>query len=113
MTFPKKGDTVKIHYTGWLKDGMKQFDSSTTRGKPFECKIGVGQVIRGWDEGKFFLKWGAFINILRIILSYSKIYYSTDFKSISLTGVPQLSLGQKAKLTISPDYGYENGFGEI
>ncbi|KAK9451013.1 uncharacterized protein V1518DRAFT_412324, partial [Limtongia smithiae] len=49
-TFPKAGDTVKIHYVGTLENG-KKFDSSRDRGKPFQTKIGVGQVIRGWDEG--------------------------------------------------------------
>ncbi|CAE6404149.1 unnamed protein product [Rhizoctonia solani] len=64
-------DNVQIHYTGWLKDSGKKFDSSVDRGQPFETTIGVGRVIKGWDEG-----------------------------------VPQLSLGEKAKLTITPDFGY-------
>ncbi|KAF8133748.1 peptidyl-prolyl cis-trans isomerase [Boletus edulis] len=55
-------DTVTIHYV---------FDSSRERGEPFKTQIGIGKVIKGWDEG-----------------------------------VPQLSLGQKATLTISSDYGY-------
>ncbi|KAJ7160644.1 hypothetical protein C8R43DRAFT_1086807 [Mycena crocata] len=70
VNFPKKGDTVSIHYVGTLLDGSK-FDSSRDRGTPFKTEIGVGRVIRGWDEG-----------------------------------VPQLSLGTKAMLTISPEYGY-------
>ncbi|GAA5912250.1 FKBP-type peptidyl-prolyl cis-trans isomerase [Sporobolomyces salmoneus] len=70
QNFPKAGQTVKIHYTGTLQDGSK-FDSSVDRGTPFETAIGVGRVIKGWDEG-----------------------------------VPQLSLGQKAKLTCTPDYAY-------
>jgi peptidylprolyl isomerase len=47
---PKAGETVVVHYTGWLEDGTK-FDSSVDRGRPFSFAIGTGQVIRGWDEG--------------------------------------------------------------
>ncbi|XP_067677989.1 uncharacterized protein [Haliotis asinina] len=68
--YPKKGDKVTMHYTGTLTNGQK-FDSSRDRGKPFQCNIGVGQVIRGWDEA-----------------------------------VVQMTVGEKARLTISPDYGY-------
>ncbi|KAG8856436.1 FK506 binding protein proline rotamase rapamycin-binding protein [Tulasnella sp. 330] len=68
--FPQPGDTVKIHYIGTLTNGTK-FDSSRDRKEVFVTKIGVGQVIKGWDEG-----------------------------------VPQLSLGQKAILTCTPDYAY-------
>ncbi|BFZ62880.1 FK506 binding protein proline rotamase rapamycin-binding protein [Saitoella coloradoensis] len=67
---PNVGDEVTMHYTGTLESG-KKFDSSVDRGQPFKCRIGVGQVIRGWDEG-----------------------------------VPQMSLGEKAKLTITGDYAY-------
>ncbi|KAI9501599.1 FKBP-type peptidyl-prolyl cis-trans isomerase Fkh1 [Coemansia spiralis] len=63
-------DKITMHYVGTLEDG-KKFDSSRDRGKPFVCNIGVGQLIRGWDEG-----------------------------------VPQMSLGEKARLTITSDYGY-------
>jgi peptidylprolyl isomerase len=58
---PTTGQTCVMHYTGWLyKDGAKgsKFDSSVDRGSPFEFKIGVGQVIKGWDEGVATMKVG-------------------------------------------------------
>ena len=58
---PTKGQTCVMHYTGWLwKDGAKgtKFDSSLDRGSPFSFKLGVGQVIQGWDEGVQGVKIG-------------------------------------------------------
>nr|QIE08260.1 nSMVp-FRB-2A-FKBP-cSMVp [Vector 4j_pSin-nSMVp-FRB-2A-FKBP-cSMVp] len=69
-TFPKRGQTCVVHYTGMLEDG-KKFDSSRDRNKPFKFMLGKQEVIRGWEEG-----------------------------------VAQMSVGQRAKLTISPDYAY-------
>ena len=58
---PKSGQTCVMHYTGWLyNDGIKgaKFDSSVDRGQPFQFTIGVGQVIKGWDEGVASMKVG-------------------------------------------------------
>merc|ERR1719361_2295147 len=73
----KKGDHVKMHYTGTIDESSetgtkgKKFDSSRDRNQPFDTQIGVGQVIKGWDEG-----------------------------------VAGLCVGSKAKLIIPPDMGY-------
>ena len=77
-TFPKQGDQLTMHYTGTLVDGTK-FDSSKDRGDPFQFTIGIGQVIRGWDDG-----------------------------------VMKMSLGEEAKLEITPDFGYgDTGAGGV
>jgi peptidylprolyl isomerase len=58
---PKSGETCVMHYTGWLYvNGQKgaKFDSSVDRGQPFEFPIGVGRVIKGWDEGVSTMKVG-------------------------------------------------------
>jgi peptidylprolyl isomerase len=58
---PKPGQTCVMHYTGWLYENGKKgtkFDSSVDRGQPFEFKIGMHQVIAGWDEGVATMKVG-------------------------------------------------------
>ena len=58
---PATGQTCVMHYTGWLyQDGKKgaKFDSSLDRGKPFEFPLGMGRVIKGWDEGVASMKIG-------------------------------------------------------
>jgi len=74
VTFPKAGDTLKMHYTGTLRADGSQFDSSRDRGTLFSFTIGQGQVIKGWDEG-----------------------------------VIKMSLGERANLLISSDFGYGAG----
>jgi FK506-binding protein 1 len=82
VDFPKENDEVTMEYTGYLYDEMasgfkgQKFDSSIGRGD-FKTRIGMGQVIKGWDDG---------------------ILGSSTSRG--------MSLGEKATLTISPDYGY-------
>lgn len=57
---PKAGQQVTVHYTGWLleNDESKPFDSSVRRGQPFKFIVGIGQVIKGWDEAVLSMKVG-------------------------------------------------------
>lgn len=52
-----KGALITTQYTGWLEDGT-EFDSSLSRGKPFQCVIGTGRVIKGWDQGLMGMQVG-------------------------------------------------------
>ncbi|GLK92150.1 FKBP-type peptidyl-prolyl cis-trans isomerase [Pseudomonas turukhanskensis] len=52
-----KGALITTHYRGFLEDGS-EFDSSYARGKPFQCVIGTGRVIKGWDQGLMGMKVG-------------------------------------------------------
>jgi ketosteroid isomerase-like protein len=54
---PKLGQTVIVHYTGWLEDGTK-FDSSVDRGQPLQFRLGIDPVIQGWVEGLKSMKTG-------------------------------------------------------
>jgi len=69
---PNTGETVVVHYTGWLTDGTK-FDSSVDRNKPFLFVLGQGMVIPGWDEGVAKMKVGdKFKLIIPPELAYGK-----------------------------------------
>ena len=54
---PKPGESVRVHYTGWLENG-KKFDSSHDRREPLVFPVGRGHVIKGWDEGVGSMKVG-------------------------------------------------------
>lgn len=77
-TQPKPGERVKVHYTGKLLDGTT-FDSSVDRGQPFVFTLGVGQVIRGWDEGIALMRVGG---KARFIIPSQLAYGERDTGSI-------------------------------
>ena len=52
-----KGALITTQYRGWLEDGT-EFDSSYSRGKPFQCVIGTRRVIQGWDQGLMGMQVG-------------------------------------------------------
>tara|TARA_B100001123_G_scaffold428620_1_gene545861 strand:+ start:2961 stop:3311 length:351 start_codon:yes stop_codon:yes gene_type:complete len=54
---PGIGQTISVHYTGWLTNNVK-FDSSVDRNQPFSFVLGTGRVIAGWDEGVATMKVG-------------------------------------------------------
>jgi len=71
---PQSGQVATVHYTGWLNDGGEpgsKFDSSVDRGQPFQFVVGVGQVIKGWDESVLDMKVG---EKRRVILPHQLAY---------------------------------------
>ncbi len=64
------GDNVVVHYTGFFEDG-KIFDSSIKRGEPFKFQLGMGRVIKGWDEGVALMKEG---DKIRFLIPYQLAY---------------------------------------
>jgi FKBP-type peptidyl-prolyl cis-trans isomerase len=72
-TAVKTGDTVTVHYTGWLMDG-KKFDSSLDSGQPFSFTVGAGRVIEGWDTGLVGMKVGG----TRVLVIPSQMGYGAQ-----------------------------------
>jgi FKBP-type peptidyl-prolyl cis-trans isomerase len=73
---PKVGDMVEVHYTGYLDNNGQQgtkFDSSVDRNQPFRFTVGVGQVIRGWDQAVLDMKVGE----KRLIILPAELGYGT------------------------------------
>ena len=78
---PQRGQTVTVHYTGTLENG-KKFDSSVDRGKPADFRIGVGAVIKGWDEGLMTMKVGG----KRRLVIPSKLGYGPEGRPPDIPG---------------------------
>jgi hypothetical protein len=76
------GDTLTVHYTGWLSSTGVKFDSSRDRGTPFDVVIGKGNVIPGWDEGIPGMRVGG----KRKLLIPSVLAYGTAGQTDTTTG---------------------------
>lgn len=74
----KEGDTVSVHYTGYLADGSK-FDSSVDRGQPFEFTLGEGKVIKGWEIGVKGMKKG---EVRKLIIPPQYAYGEAGFPGV-------------------------------
>ena len=103
ITYPTRGNTVSVHYTGSLKDG-RIFDSSRDRGKMFKFKLGADQVIPGWVYSYISLPLCRRILTFLLVLTYA-LHTGLDM------GVAQLSKGERAIMTIPAHLAYgDKGF---
>jgi FKBP-type peptidyl-prolyl cis-trans isomerase len=114
-TKPKTGDAVKMHYTGWLTNGMV-FDSSVKRNEPFFFELGRGRVIKGWDEAVALMTKGEKLKItLPPELAYgaqgqgkipanSTLIFEIEFLDIAWTYVP---LDPAVKKVAASGIGYQ------
>ena len=112
---PKKGETVVLHYTGMLTNGVK-FDSSRDRDEPFAFKLGEGRVIKGYDEGLSKLRVGDHaILVIPPNLAYGSrgaggvippdstlifVVEVVDVKASSLTNVLEKSLNSRGYFSV-------------
>lgn len=99
-----------MHYDGYLTNGQK-FDSSVDRGTPFQFQIGVGQVrsVSSARARASASRCEPFCRRRRSASSRPLTHAPADHTQVILgwdEGVMKMSLGEKAKLTLSPDYGY-------
>jgi FKBP-type peptidyl-prolyl cis-trans isomerase len=83
---PQAGQTLVVHYTGWLADGTK-FDSSVDRGQPFSFTLGAGQVIKGWDEGLATMRVGG----KRRLIIPSELAYGEQGRSPNIPANAELT----------------------
>ena len=113
---PAPGQTVKVHYTGWLNDFDDldgKFDSSYDRGKPLTFAVGTGRVIKGWDEALLTMKVGGTRRVVipseigygakgagGIIPGGATLYFEVELAELG--GPPQLSDAQEAWLAKNP-----------
>jgi FKBP-type peptidyl-prolyl cis-trans isomerase len=95
-TAVKTGDTVTVHYTGWLMDGTK-FDSSLDSGQPFTFTVGAGRVIEGWDVGLVGMKVGG----TRVLTIPSQMGYGAQGYAPKIPGDATLKFEIKL-LSIAP-----------
>lgn len=75
---PLKGSKVTVHYTGYLQDGSI-FDSSVQRDEYFSFNVGMGRVIKGWDEGIMLMKEGS---KLRMVIPYDLAYGEAGYPPV-------------------------------
>jgi peptidylprolyl isomerase len=80
---PQRGQTAIVHYVGWLANGQ-EFDNTRKNGKPFECLLGAGRHIRGWEEGLSTMRVGG----KRRLIIPPELGFRSDGSAVNSTGDP-------------------------
>ena len=92
-----------MHYTGYFPDG-KQFDSSYNWGEPYAFTLGAGQVIKGWDQVNFVIRYNLYPKPSSFATKTSRL----------VQGLIDMCIGEQRKLTIPSDLAYgDSGLGDI